>query len=63
MRVAEHHADQIQVLALCGPALYPEAAWSATHFGALLREAISPPSAFCSRARWTLCAGLPAGCC
>ncbi|BBL26250.1 alpha/beta hydrolase [Comamonas terrigena] len=46
MRVAEHHADQIQVLALCGPALYPEAAWSAPHFGAPFREAISTPFGF-----------------
>lgn len=46
LRVAEHHADQVQVLALCGPALYPEAAWSAPHFGAPFREAISTPFGF-----------------
>lgn len=46
MRVAEHHADQVQVLALCGPALYPETAWSAPHFGAPFREAISTPFGF-----------------
>lgn len=46
MRVAERHAEQVEVLVLCGPALYPEAAWQAAHFGAPFTEAISTPFGF-----------------
>ena len=50
MRVAElmntQHPDRVQVLALLGPALYPEAAWTAAHFGPPFRTAISTPFGF-----------------
>lgn len=44
--VAQHDAQQVQVLALSGPALYPEAAWTAPHFGEPFRAAISQPFGF-----------------
>ena len=46
LRVAEQHADQVQLLVLIGPALYPEAAWQAAHFGEPFRNAISVPFGF-----------------
>lgn len=44
--MSEHHARPLQVLALSGPALYPEAAWTAPHFGTPFRAAISQPFGF-----------------
>ena len=46
LRVAEHCAERIDTLVLCGPALYPEAAWTAAHFGVPFRSAISVPFGF-----------------
>lgn len=46
LKVAEAHADSVQTLVLSVPALYPEAAWRAPHFGAHFRAALSTPFGF-----------------
>ena len=46
MRVAEACRDRVDCLVLIGPALYPEAAWEAAHFGEPFRHAISVPFGF-----------------